>query len=223
MKKIKGLFKKNKKEDENFLSTDVSKTTLLSSQKDTTDEEDGKNMIDKGTEAASDAFSKAVGDDIKGMFDYGKGYKWFMALFIIGCPMIFISLFFIPFIFVAPRKTASFLNLGTICILFSFAMQKGWKEFFIDEFFNAPKPRIYFAYGFLFSFVMCTWFAIFKNKFWGSLIFLIAEIVLCIYFIAIHYPNGVEGVNHFFKTLWEGIKKCFKKTPKPEVLENATN
>ena len=121
MKKIKGLFKKdNKKEDEGFLSTDVSKTTLLSSQKET-DEEDGKSMLDKGTEAASDAFSKAIGDDIKGMFDYGKGYKWFMALFIIGCLMILISLFFLPFIFVAPRKTASFLNMGTICVLISFA------------------------------------------------------------------------------------------------------
>ena len=219
MKKLKGLFKKDKKkEDENFLSTDVSKTTLLSSQKETTDEED-KGIIDKGTEAASDAFSKAIGDDIKGMFDYGKQYKWFMALFIVGCLMIIMSLFFLPFLFVAPRKTASFLNLGTIMVLISFAVQKGWKEFFIDEFLNAPKPRIYYAYGFLFSFVMCTWFAIIKNKFWGSLIFLIAEIVLCVYFIAIHYPNGVDGVNHFFKTLWESIKGCFKK--KPEILETS--
>ena len=138
---------------------------------------------------------------------YGEYYKYFVVLFTIGCIFILISLFFLPWIVIAPKKTATTFNLGMICILIAFGIQKGFKAFFIDQFFCGERPRNFFAVGFLISLVLCTYFAIFKDSFVGSLIFLLIEFALLIYFVSSYFPGGIQGVNYFFKTLCEGIKR----------------
>ena len=105
-----------------------------------------------------------------------------------------------------PKKLASWFNIGLIFILISFGVQKGFKEFFVDQFFCGPKPRNYFSIGFLVALVFCSFFAIAKESFIGTLIFLIIEAVLGAYFIGSYWPGGVEGVTMFFKTLCTGIK-----------------
>ena len=56
------------------------------------------------------------------LYNYGKYYKWFVALFTIGCICILISLFFIPVFFIMPKKLATWLNLGFILILVAFGI-----------------------------------------------------------------------------------------------------
>ena len=46
--------------------------------------------------------------------------------------MILFSLFMLPFLVVFPSRTATTFNVGAVFILIAFAVQKGWKEFFVN-------------------------------------------------------------------------------------------
>ena len=50
--------------------------------------------------------------------------------------------------------------------------------------------------------VLCSYFAIVKNHVIWSLIFIIIEFGFLIYFLASHFPGGIEGVSYFFKYVW---------------------
>ena len=52
-------------------------------------------------------------------------YPYFALVFGIGCLFLFLSLWFLPMIVVAPRKCANLFNMGSICILSSFAILRG--------------------------------------------------------------------------------------------------
>ena len=140
------------------------------------------------------------------MIDYGKNYKWFVILFLLGVIFLLMSLCFIPVFVVMPKKLALFFNIGVCFLLSSFGVQYGFKEFFVDQFFCGEKPRNFLSIGFIISMVFTLLFATAFDSFIGCLIFLILELVLLIYFIASYFPGGMEGVTVFFKTIGSGIK-----------------
>ena len=57
-------------------------------------------------------------------------YPYFILLFCIGIFFLFLSVWFLPFIIIAPRKCANLINAGSICIISSFAVLNGPYEFF---------------------------------------------------------------------------------------------
>ena len=118
------------------------------------------------------------------------------------------SLCFLPIFFIMPKKTALTFNVGAGCILASFAVQLGFKEFFYSEFFCGKKPRNFFAYGFFICMLFCILFATIFNSAIGCLIFLILQFVILIYFISTFFPGGPQGVTEFFKTLGVMIKNA---------------
>ena len=173
-------------------------------------------MIAKGNdEEKKDNIVSSSVKTIKNIIDTGKNYKWFVALFAIGCIFIFLSLCFLPFFVLAPARTANMFNIGIICILIAFSVNKGCKTFFKDEFFCGPRPRNFFAWALTLAFILCTYFSIFKESYVASMIFLILEVVLMVYFVACYFPGGIAGVTIFFKALCLGLKNvlccCCKK------------
>ena len=143
----------------------------------------------------------------KDAYDYGTNYKYFCLLFVIGCFFMVITLFCLPTFPISPKRPALMFNIGMICILISFGIQKGFKVFFIDEFFCGERPRNFLAIGFIITACLCIFVGVVKDSFIWTLIFFILELGLGIYFLASYFPGGLEGVTYFFKFLWEGIKK----------------
>mmetsp|Transcript_26130 Transcript_26130/g.30515 ORF Transcript_26130/g.30515 Transcript_26130/m.30515 type:complete len:236 (-) Transcript_26130:69-776(-) len=166
------------------------------------------NAVAKKDEEKGEGFLATVQNKIDTMINYGKNYKWFCLLFLIGFIFLFLSLCFLPVFFVMPKKTATLFNIGAICILCAFGIQYGWKAFFVDQFFCGEKPRNFLSIGFVISLIFCVLFAMVFDSFIGTLIFLILEIVLLIYFIASYFPGGMKGVSVFFKTIGGGIKNA---------------
>lgn len=139
--------------------------------------------------------------------NYGTNYKYFCIMFLIGCVFMVITLFCLPTFPISPKRPALLFNIGMICILISFGIQRGFKVFFIDQFFCGERPRNFFAIGFVITALLCLFVGVVKDSFIWTLIFFILELALCIYFLASYFPGGLEGVNYFFKFLWECIKK----------------
>ena len=142
------------------------------------------------------------------LYTYGKNYKWFALLFCISLFFFFLSLCFLPVFFIMPKKTATMFNMGMIIMLIAFGIQQGFHKFFCEKFFCAPRPRNFLAIGFLISMLLTVWFAIIKDKWIGSLIFLLIEFAFLIYFLASYFPGGMAGVSYFFKFVWEAIKSA---------------
>ena len=162
----------------------------------------------KTADQESEGFIEQAKKKYKELVTHGKNYKWFCLLFAIGFFFLFLSLCFLPVFFVMPKKTALLFNIGCVCILSSFGVSNGWKEFFINMFFNGERPRNFFAMGFFICMVMCILMALLFDSFIGCLIFLVLEFAMMAYFIASYFPGGVKGVSDFFKMLGNMIKNA---------------
>ena len=127
-------------------------------------------------------------------------------MFLIGSLFLILSFFFLPVFFVMPKKTSLLFNIGAICIMCAFGIQNGFKDFFIDKFFKAERPRNFIAIGFTISMILCIVCALVWDSFIGCMIFLVIEFVSLIYFVASYFPGGTAGVSVFFKTVCSGIK-----------------
>jgi hypothetical protein len=116
-------------------------------------------------------------------------YPYFLALFSIGCFFLFISTFFIPMIVVAPRKCANLINVGSICIISSFAILKGPYKFLVtDNLLN--KTRFIPAWLYCLSLLMTLWAAMIKRNYILTIISLSIEVICLIYFICSFFPGG---------------------------------
>ena len=73
----------------------------------------------------ANAASGSVSNGASNMYQQSEMYPYFIGLFALGCFFIFLALWFLPFIVVAPRKTANLINAGSICIIASLAVLKG--------------------------------------------------------------------------------------------------
>ena len=143
------------------------------------------------------------------LYAQSEMYPYFIALFMTGCFFLFLALWFLPFIVVAPRKCANLINVGAICILSSFAVIKGAYQFFITDMLCHP-TKWFFAWTYLVS-MICTLYAsmVLKNYIL-TLIALGIEVVCLLYFICSYFPGGTKGMKYMLNFTWTGIKKLFK-------------
>ena len=154
-----------------------------------------------------DDFSNTVSEKWDAAKKYGDNYKCFVGFFFVGAVFILFSLFMLPFIVVFPSRCAGNFNIGAALILIAFAIQKGFKEFFVDELFCGEKPRNIFSIALVVSMVLTMYMSFFAESFIGTLIFFVIELIVLAYFISCFFPGGTEGVTDFFKTIGNGIKK----------------
>ena len=159
-----------------------------------------------------DGFSKTVSDKwngLKAKQKYGNGYLCFIGFFVVGVLFILFSLFMIPFIVVFPGRVAGNFNIGALLIMIAFAIQRGWKEFFVDELLCGEQPKKTLAIAFVVAMVLTIYMAFFAESYIGTLIFFVLEVIVLAYFIGSFFPGGAEGVHDFFKTIGSGLKRAF--------------
>ena len=131
-----------------------------------------------------------------------------MALFLIGCLFLFLATCFLPLIVVAPQKTANFVNVGSLCILASIGLIRGFYQFFVtDLLFH--KTRWAVSWGYLVSVVATFYCSVILKSYLATLATIIVEVGCLLYFICGFFPGGRTGMKYMLKLFWAGVKSVF--------------
>ena len=113
---------------------------------------DEADLETNNTKAESDSEYKATGEESEGWwtkavngtgaaYEKLKMYPYFVGLFCLGVFIMQLSLWFLPVVVIMPRKFSNLMNFGMLCILCSFALLKGWYQFFVKDLLaNTAKP-----------------------------------------------------------------------------------
>ena len=136
-------------------------------------------------------------------------YMKFGIIFITGIAIIIMSLFFIPLIFISPKKFALLFALGTFVSLSSFIFYYGTVQF-LDILFN--KDRIWFTIVYLIGFFGCLFFPIFLGKnYFIILIFSGLEMISTLFFILTFLPGGYSSIKLFTNLFISQFKRLFNR------------
>ena len=128
-----------------------------------------------------------------------------MGLYMTGCLFLFIAVWFLPWIVVAPRKCANLVNVGTLLILASFSVLKGPYQFLVQDLLCNKKVGV-FAILYLLSLLLTLYSAMILKSYVLTIISLVVEIVCVLYFVASYFPGGRKGMNYMFGLCWSMIK-----------------
>lgn len=128
--------------------------------------------------------------------------------------MIFLALLMLPtFLVIAPQKLSMLLNLGSICVLSAFAVLKGgfYQYFVKDLLFSSEQPtRRFYAIAYYASILVSLYVSLVLKSYLLTLIAMIAEIIILLYFVCSSFPGGHTGLNYMGSLAWSAIKGCFK-------------
>ena len=133
-------------------------------------------------------------------------YPYFMGLFCIGCFFIFLALWFLPFIVVAPRKTANLINIGSICIMASLAIIKGTYQFLVTDLL-CNKSKWMFAWLYVWSLIFTIYASMIAKNYILTLVSLGIEILSLLYLVCSYFPGGQTGMKYMLSFVWLTIKK----------------
>jgi hypothetical protein len=126
--------------------------------------------------------------------------------------LIFLALLMLPtFLVFAPQKLSMLLNLGSICVLSSIAVLKGgfYQYFIKDLLFSEPTRRLY-AIAYYVSILLSLYVSLILKSYLLTLIAMIAEIIILLYFVCSSFPGGHTGLNYMGSLIWSTLKSCFK-------------
>lgn len=130
-------------------------------------------------------------------------------MFFFGVGLITLSFFLLPYFVLAPQKVSMLINLGSICILCSFGFLKGFYNYFVIELLCGPR-RVY-AVSYIISIVLSLYASTVKKSYLMTMLTLVMEVVLLLYFICSSFPGGRTGLTYMFKCLKGGCMTCLKK------------
>ena len=131
-------------------------------------------------------------------------YPYFVLLFCTGCFFIFLAFCFSPLFLVAPRKCANLINVGSICIMTSFGLIKGWHKFFVEELL-CNKNKFVFAWAYLLSILLSMYSSMIIKSWVWTIVALIVESVCLLYFICSYFPYGTEGMKYMLAFIKTGV------------------
>ena len=136
-------------------------------------------------------------------------YLKFGIIFITGMVIIIMSLFFLPLLFISPKKFALLFALGTFVSLSSFIFYYGTIKF-IEILFN--KDRIWFTIVYLVGFFGCLFFPTFFGKnYFIILVFSGLEMISTLFFILTFLPGGYSSIRLFTNLFVSQFKRLFNR------------
>ena len=136
-------------------------------------------------------------------------YLKFGIIFISGFAIIIMSLFFLPILFISPKKFSLLFALGTFVSLSSFIFYYGTLKF-IEILFN--KDRIWFTIVYLTGFFGCLFFPTFFGKnYFIILAFSGFELISTLFFILTFLPGGYASIRLFTNLFISQFKRLFNK------------
>mmetsp|Transcript_12226 Transcript_12226/g.16907 ORF Transcript_12226/g.16907 Transcript_12226/m.16907 type:complete len:110 (+) Transcript_12226:507-836(+) len=109
-------------------------------------------------------------------------------MFLGGISLILVSFIWIPVFPLMPEKLAAFFNMGSVLILCSFAVLRGFKAYCIDQFLCGPTGWIAFLY--LCSLMFCIWASAIESDYIWTIIGLVVELLLLLYLACSQFPGG---------------------------------
>ena len=103
------------------------------------------------------------------------------------------------------------LNLGSLCILCSFAVLKGglYQYFVVELLLQNPKRKM-FALAYYASILMSLYASLILKSYLLTLLTMIIEIIVLLYFVCSSFPGGHTGLNYIGSMIWSAFKACLK-------------
>ena len=99
------------------------------------------------------------------------------------------------------------LNIGSICVLSSFAVLKGgFYQYFVVELILGP--RKFYALAYLLSIFASIYASLILKSYLLTLVTMTAEFVILLYFVCSSFPGGHTGLNYMGSLLWSAIRNC---------------
>ena len=119
----------------------------------------------------------------------------FIAMFGFGMALIGISFFMLPYIVLTPHKVSMLLNLGSLCILSSFGILKGFYQYFVIELLGGK--RRWLALGYILSIL----FSLYSSSILKNYLVTIGALLIEVSFnhINSNYLDGILDVLYLFK------------------------
>ena len=117
------------------------------------------------------------------------------------------------FLVFAPQKISMLLNLGSICMLSSFAVLKGgFYNYFIKELLwnQDDKKRRLYTIGYFASILLSLYASLILKSYLLTLLTMIVEMTLLLYFVCASFPGGQTGLNYLMSTIWGFVKTCLR-------------
>jgi hypothetical protein len=103
------------------------------------------------------------------------------------------------------------LNLGSLCILGSFSVLKGgvYQYFVVELLLQNPQRRVY-ALAYYISILGSIYASMILKSYLLTLMTMIIEIVVLLYFVCSSFPGGHTGLNYMGSMIWSAIKTCLR-------------
>ena len=115
------------------------------------------------------------------------------------------------FLVIAPQKLSMLLNLGSLCILGSFSVLKGgvYQYLVVELLLQNPQRRVY-ALAYYVSILGSIYASMILKSYLLTLMTMIIEIVVLLYFVCSSFPGGHTGLNYMGSMIWSAIKACLR-------------
>ncbi|KAF8337650.1 ER-to-golgi vesicle protein transport Sft2 [Cantharellus anzutake] len=123
---------------------------------------------------------------------------------LIGSAVCFAVAFFtLPLLALRPGKFALAFSLGSLLVMFGFAVLSGVHNHF--KHLIAPQ-RLPFSASYFGSLIFTLYFSLVRKSYLGSLIFAIIQVVTLIFYVAAYFPGGIQTMRFGGQVLLRGAE-----------------
>lgn len=146
-----------------------------------------------------------------------KNLTVFLTLLGLGCLLLCLSIFMLPFIITAPSKFSLCFAFGSVLVLISFLFYHGTKVYITKLFEN---KRFWVTVTFLISIILGIFFSLGKHYFL-SLFCSLFQLIALVMFVLSFLPGGQGGIKMIRRTVTSPFAKVFMGMVQNEVNNNS--
>lgn len=152
-----------------------------------------------------DIYKEKIANFIISKIEVQKNYTIFLTLLALGCILLCMSLFTLPFIITSPSKFSMSFSFGCIFLLASFLFFYGTKTF-ISKLFE--KNRFWISCLFILSIILGMIFSI-SGKYFFSLFCSLFQLFAMVMFSLTLIPGGRKGIEAIKKKMSSPFARVF--------------
>jgi len=119
------------------------------------------------------------------------------GLLILGTFCIFAAFLFLPWLLINPSKFAVTYTFGSVLILSSLGVLRGFKQFATDMY---NTERRYFSIAYFTSLLLTLYFSVMVQSYFMVLLLLIFQVVALLWFVISFFPGGSSSFSLLLST-----------------------
>jgi hypothetical protein len=166
------------------------------------------NDEEANVQAENTGFIGKIKNCLKNTFEVEKSYKLFFIILSVGLGLIFLSLVFLPLVWITPQKFVSLFSLGSLVTISSFVFVYGTSAY-LEMLFS--KQRALFTILFLVSIFLGIYFAFNQTYYIISLICAVIQLITLIIFTLSFIPGGSMGISFITNILLAPVNSLWNK------------